>query len=70
MFPYFENDCLYIFSSDNILVNHNGIDPNAFAQLSPDQQQQIIMEYQNRQQQAQNNENFDYSDFDIDDEDI
>ena len=46
-----------------------GIDPNAFAQLTPEQQQQIIAQYQ-QSQQPQGNENFDYSDFDIDDEDI
>ena len=51
-----------------------GIDPQAFAQLTPEQQQQVIMQYQQQQQmqqgQPQGGDDFDYSDFDIDDEDI
>ena len=48
-----------------------GIDPNAFAQLTPEQQQQIIDQYQQQQQQAAPaGDDFDYSDFDIDNEDI
>ena len=60
-----------------------GIDPQAFAQLTPEQQQQVIMQYQQQQQMqqgiepgaiqpgtAQSGDDFDYSDFDIDEEDI
>lgn len=52
-----------------------GIDPNAFAQLTPEQQQQVLMQYQQQAQaqqveQPQTNDEFDYSEFDIDDEDI
>ena len=55
-----------------------GIDPNAFAQLTPEQQQQVLMQYQQQQQQmqqmpqeqVQGGDEFDYSDFELDDEDI